>query len=129
MASNRVLFGKRDIWVFAGLIIAALLTSGILMFAGSRVKNAEGVIYVNQSLVKKVDLSKNGEFTLDENPRVKFSVKDGAVAFIESDCPDKVCVHSGYLKIPGQAAVCLPNRVSLRIEGTGEAGELDAVAN
>lgn len=39
----------------------------------------------------------------------------------ESTCPDQVCVRTGRLTRAGEAAVCLPARVILRLEG-GEAG-------
>ena len=53
-------------------------------------------------------------------------VTDGRIRFRQSGCPDKICVHSGWLSKKGQTAACLPAGVSVRIEGGG--GELDAVA-
>ena len=48
------------------------------------------------------------------------------VRFAESDCPDQVCVRSGLLTRAGQSAVCLPNRVIVRLTGAA-APEVDAV--
>ena len=48
------------------------------------------------------------------------------VRFSESDCPDQVCVRSGLLTRAGQSAVCLPNRVIVRLTGAA-ASEVDAV--
>ena len=48
------------------------------------------------------------------------------VRFSESDCPDQVCVRSGLLTRAGQLAVCLPNRVIVRLTGAA-APEVDAV--
>jgi hypothetical protein len=42
-------------------------------------------------------------------------VHDGAIRFIESSCPDKVCIHSGNLRHGGESAACLPNRVLVRV--------------
>ena len=44
---------------------------------------------------------------------------------LSSDCPDKICLHTGDLTMARQTAVCSPNRVVLLVEG---AGDLDAVA-
>jgi hypothetical protein len=60
-------------------------------------------------------LGENGLFTPEGLPAVEIAVRDGAVGFVRSDCPDKICVHTGFLSIPGQSAVCLPNRVVVRI--------------
>ena len=46
----------------------------------------------------------------------------GAISFLSSDCPDQICVHTGKLTKPGQAAVCLPARISARLEGKSESG-------
>ena len=55
-----------------------------------------------------------------------YIIKDGAVRFSHSDCPDQLCVHSGALKTEGAAAACVPAGVTLRVIGEGE---VDAVAN
>ncbi len=41
---------------------------------------------------------------------------DGA-AVLSSGCPDKICVNKGKLTRGGEAAICLPSKVSLRLEG------------
>jgi hypothetical protein len=46
-------------------------------------------------------------------------VEPGAVSFSSAACPDKLCVKTGRLQSPGQAAVCLPARITVRIEGAG----------
>jgi hypothetical protein len=48
-------------------------------------------------------------------PAVRIAVRGGAVGFVHSDCQDKICIHSGFLSTPGQSAVCLPNKVVLRV--------------
>ena len=50
--------------------------------------------------------------------------KDGA-HFVSSPCPDKICVNKEIIKRAGESAVCLPQRVSVRIEG-GDS-EIDSV--
>lgn len=39
---------------------------------------------------------------------VHLQVKDGAVAFLDSQCPDHVCEDFGWLSQPGQWACCVP---------------------
>ncbi len=41
---------------------------------------------------------------------------DGA-AVTASQCPDKICVHTGKLTKAGETAICLPAKVVLRLEG------------
>jgi len=56
---------------------------------------------------------------------------DASGAWVEaSDCPDQICVHTGKLSKVGQAAVCIPFRVVLKIVATNpsQPDEVDAVS-
>ena len=33
-----------------------------------------------------------------------------------SNCPDHICVDTGWLELSGQTAVCMPNRVTLTLD-------------
>lgn len=57
------------------------------------------------------------QFSLVTKPSVVFeTTPDRGIAFVDSDCPDKVCVHTGVLKSPNSMAACLPNHLVLVIE-------------
>jgi hypothetical protein len=55
----------------------------------------------------------------------KITAEQGRIRFTEADCPEKICVNTGWLSKPGQAAVCLPNGLIIRIEGSDKS-EIDA---
>ena len=55
-------------------------------------------------------------------------IEDGRVRFIASPCRNRVCIHSGWHAHRGDAAACLPNRVSLSLRGGGK-GRYDAVSH
>ncbi|MBN2026770.1 MAG: NusG domain II-containing protein [Actinobacteria bacterium] len=42
-------------------------------------------------------------------------ISGGRVRMIDSACPDKLCVRSGWISRPGEIIVCLPNRVVIEI--------------
>lgn len=42
-------------------------------------------------------------------------IGDGRVRFVDSPCPNRQCVHTGWLSEGGDVAACLPNRVSVQI--------------
>ena len=50
---------------------------------------------------------------------------DGA-EIAHADCPTQDCVHTGKITRPGQSIVCLPARISVVLEGSGDGG-VDAV--
>ena len=56
------------------------------------------------------------------------TVENGKIAITASTCPGSDCVHSGWAHRAGQAIICLPNRVEIRLIGTAGSGDIDAVA-
>ena len=83
---------------------------------------ASAVIRVDGEVYKEVDLAIDQVIEIGS---VRIEVKDGAIAFIESDCTAHTCVKAGWLSTPGASAACLPNRISITV--TGESG-VDAIA-
>ncbi len=53
-------------------------------------------------------------------------VVDGAVRFVESPCRHQICVRSGWHHNAGAVAACVPNRISVVLNG-GES-EFDAIS-
>jgi len=42
-------------------------------------------------------------------------VTGGRVRMLDSACPDKLCVKTGWISSTGESIVCLPNRVVIEI--------------
>jgi hypothetical protein len=125
---DRKFFAGRDLWIvlFLFLALSSYYLSSAYLFSGSRV--GEGKRYaevtVNGQVDKVVPLSENGRYSPAGLSAVEIAVREGMVGFVRSDCPDKICIHMGFLSLPGQSAVCLPNRVVVRVvarEGEEEA--------
>ena len=115
--TQRKLFNKRDIWFLAGLVLLALFA---YVWRGSAALYGERFAQVSSGgqVVWRAPLSAPGQatFTL-EQANVQLLVSDGSAGFVSSDCPDQICVRSGFISQPGQIAVCVPNRTSLLIVG------------
>lgn len=45
------------------------------------------------------------------------NISQGKVRFSKSPCHNQYCVHQGWLTRAGQAAICLPNQISLELIG------------
>jgi hypothetical protein len=48
-------------------------------------------------------------------------ISGGRARMVDSACPDKLCVRTGWISRPGESIVCLPNRVVIEIK-SGEDG-------
>ena len=123
-------FKKTDLAVICGILILAVVLYLVYM-QSTKDKDVEARIYFENKLVDVVSL-KDGtdyDFSVTGHEDVVFHVyADGSIAFVESDCPDKVCIHAGKQKLSGQSAACLPNGLVLRIAPIGDSsGDPDVV--
>ena len=84
-------------------------------------QNGTQIYKINLSNVKNpYDIEINDEF------HVIIRVEPNKIYFKESTCPDKLCKKMGKISFPGQTAICLPAKVSIRI--VGSQSEFDAIS-
>ena len=84
-------------------------------------------ISVNGELYKKVPLRENAEITVEtEYGKSTVVIENGTVYLRDADCPDKLCEREKLSK-GGRSIVCLPNRLSVRIESEKQKEEIDVI--
>lgn len=84
------------------------------------------VVRVDGGTVLTIDLNLPGaqEFIVGGN---SIRAENGRVCVTEADCPDQICVRQGWIGSGDVPIACLPNRLTITVEGGGEP-ELDAVS-
>ena len=67
-----------------------------------------------------VDGKETGIYPLDSDRetylldgRVTLTIADGAIAVTDNDCPNGVCVKTGFISEAGERIVCVPNKISV----------------
>lgn len=45
-------------------------------------------------------------------------VRPGSIGIVSADCPDKLCVHQGFVSDSALPITCLPNRLVIRLRPT-----------
>lgn len=113
------------------VIIAAVLALAAALTAWIALGTSDGQLYAevwqDDVLVERVKLTDETDREIDLDGH-NVIVLAGKTARMESaDCHDQVCVRTGTLTRAGQVAVCLPNRVILKI--VGETSEIDAIVS
>jgi hypothetical protein len=118
-----------SLWDIVAVLCISAFSCALYLYASRGREGSYAEVAVDGEAAGLLSLSENGVYSPPGMPAVKIAVRDGAVGFVASDCPDKVCVHSGFLSLRGQSAVCLPNRVTVKVSaGTGGQGEtLDGI--
>jgi hypothetical protein len=105
----------------------------LLAFSGARAllapKNgARARIYKDGELFCTIDLSSVAEpYTVQVGGGNVVRVERGRIRMESADCPDKLCVGQGWSSSAAKPIVCLPNRVTIIVEG-GSGVEPDAVS-
>lgn len=123
---------KWDIVLIASLLLLSLLPVAIFWASGSAVETqgTHAIIYVDGSEYKRIPLSEHaGTDTLTIRTAEGYNtiVIDGdTIAITDADCPDKLCVHEGILKKPGQTSVCLPHKVMVEVQAN-DASDPDVI--
>ena len=123
-------FKKTDIAIICGILLVAAALYFVYL-QSAKDKDVEARIYFENELVKVVSLNDgiDYDFSVKGHEDVVFHVYgDGSIAFVDSDCPDKVCINAGKQKLSGQSSACLPNGLVLRIAPLGDSsGDPDVV--
>ena len=116
-------------FIIAGLFAASLIAWHIISMSVTANPYAE--IYKNGVLIKTVALSETDseyQFTVG-TPEEGFNVilvKHGEIGVIEADCPDGICIKTGFIANGVIPVICLPNKLEIRVVSGNS--ETDAVA-
>ena len=98
------------------LLAVSLGLGAMLLTAGPEAVRAE--IRCDGELIATVDLRIDQEFTVTtpwggENV---ITVRSGAIAVTQANCPDHYCMHRGFCN-SGGSIVCLPNKLVISFAG------------
>ncbi len=107
-----------DIMITAVIVAAAVFLFIIPLLYGS--EPAYVVITVQNGGTTRFSLYENRELTVSSNGITLLVVIENAQVYVKSsDCPDKVCVHTGRISRSGQSIICAPAGVVISVEGGG----------
>jgi hypothetical protein len=124
---SRKFFFRYDLIIVVVVLIIAVAIAGLFHLQNSDSPYARAHIIYQGQLIKSVNLEDEYQtFSVLQLPQVEFSLSKDGVAFVNSDCPDQVCVNTGKISQAGQFAACLPNEVLLIIYSE-EPGQIDII--
>ena len=105
---------RNDIILAAGLIAAASVAALVMYLAAKPGDYA--LVTVGGKEWGKYPLDRDAEVVITtEYGENRLVIKDGVAFVTEADCPDKLCVRQHSVKNGGEAIVCLPNKMTVRI--------------
>jgi hypothetical protein len=118
-------------------LIAAVLFVYVYFGQAFGEKGPYALISVNSRVYHTIDLGKAKDESVtytDAGVTYTVEIKDHQICMQHIDCPDQICVHTGYTDNKFIPIICLPNKVMIVISDTptGENntdGEVDNIAN
>ncbi len=105
------------------LLAIILLISGICWFGIQYFAKPGSWVVIQKDGTEIARLPVNGEceYTVaDEDGTNIVRIENGSVWMEIADCPDRLCVKQGRITKSVDRIVCLPHRVVVFIEGSGE---------
>lgn len=120
---------KKWIIIVVVILLASIIGTLVVFLHDRSGTTAE--IVVDGEVIQTVDLSKaDGEqyITVEYEGRTNtILVQNGRICVIEAQCPDKVCVETGWIPSGEKSIVCLPNHLVIRIVESNS--EIDAATS
>ena len=108
-------------------IIIAVVIALMLSWAAFSKSGTTASIYIDGKLYKEVPLSKDDKIVVEsEYGKNTVVIENGAVRITDSDCPGKDC-EAGKISKSSRSLVCLPNRLTVIINGEKTKDETDVV--
>jgi len=117
---------KNDIYLIIIIILIGIISLIILNSNDSK-NNYAIVLYDNKEILK-IDLTKNINTTYEVEGflgKVKIEQDNNKIRVIEENSPLHLCKNQGYIEKTHEVIVCLPNHITIKIEGSSE---LDSIA-
>ena len=121
------LLANKKLLTDLSIILALLLLAGGLYLALFLGREAGGfaVVRVDGVETERHSLAIDGVFPLNGGSNI-LVIENGEAWLSDADCPDLLCVKQGHVHYNGQTITCLPNRLTVTIEG-GESDGVDFV--
>ena len=121
------MFANKKLVADLCVILALLLLAGGLALALRLGREAGGwaVVRVDGQETERHPLMVNGVFPLNGGTNL-LVIENGEAYLSEANCPDLLCVKQGKIRYNGQTITCLPNRLTVTVEG-GESDGVDFV--
>ena len=107
------------IFISVVLFLSAAAAAGIYFWRGT---GAVACIYQNGELLRRISLDSvtspyEWKVTDGNGGENVISVEEGRIRISEANCPDHVCVETGWISDGVFPIVCLPHQLVIQIEG------------
>ena len=109
--------------VIAGALIVVATLAALCYMLNPPAQNTEGmpvaIVAIDGKEYTRITLDPEAPAQTisleDQGKPITLEVKEGKIRFLHSDCPDQICVNTGFIYLDGQTAICMPNRTAVTV--------------
>ena len=97
------------------LIVLLMICSFVLLFVNKSETGTVAIVYVNNEVYTTIDLTqkKYREYAIKTEMGYNLViVENGKICVTDSDCPDKICVKTGFID-GGVPIICMPHKLEI----------------
>lgn len=126
---NTRIFKTGDTILIVSIAVIAILLMAWNTLGVSPGQQITASITQNGNLIKQINLKdlKDSDYVYINEPiKQVILAEKGRIRFLESDCPNQICVKTGWLTKSGDRAVCMPSKVVITIVGDNK--QVDSVS-
>ncbi len=119
-----MVYEKRKKLILALIVVLMLVVGSVASYfvINRKINNKTACIYQNGELLYDIKL-----YNVDEPYTLKIEGENGSYNIVEvrhneigitkATCPDKICVHMGFISNGAVPVTCLPNRLIIVVSG------------
>ncbi|MGL5676247.1 MAG: NusG domain II-containing protein [Cellulosilyticaceae bacterium] len=114
------------------LLLIGSMVSLFFLSKGQSLTHPTAIISQNGKAIKTIDLTTSDSlsFTIEDGKGGfnTLQVQDGNIGIIEANCPDKLCIDSGFISNSILPLVCLPHGLTIEIQEATTDHSVDIIA-
>ena len=118
---KRLTAGQKNLLFAVVVLAAAALLFALACSRAPKAQPLEAVVDFGDGITETLSLNEDHDYLYEVGDYiVHLQVKDGAIAFRDSQCPDHVCEQFGWLREEGAWAACVPAGVYVKVENAAQ---------
>ena len=110
---------RYDILLISVLLCLSLILGAVILLTRKEGKTVK--VEIDGKKVAEYSLDSSGEYSLNGGTNI-LKISNGEAYLTHANCPDKTCVKTGKIKYVGESIICLPNKLSIVIQGNASDG-------
>ena len=103
---------KRNDWILAAVVLLAAGILGAYLLLG---RQTGSYVMISKDNEEIGTYSLKDDRVIDVGDGNRLEIKDGAVHMLYANCPDQICVNTGWIDQEHDMIVCMPNKVIVQI--------------